>query len=142
KELGFVVVTKAGHSDTLPPKFVAGTDPNAGTELKPGSTVTLVVVDGPYPVHVPTVVGMQAADAQNQLQAAGFTVQLKQSDDQTQKAGQVLDQSPAAGQGLDSASGVTVTITVAQGPPGIPMPTVLNLGCTDATNQLTAMGLQ
>jgi serine/threonine-protein kinase len=43
---------------------------------------------------------------------------------------------------MASANGVTVTITISNGPPVAPMPQVVNLPCPDAYNQLAAMGLQ
>ena len=138
----FVVQTRNGFSDTLPANFVVGTDPPNGTSLPPNSTVTIIVAAGPYPVHVPSVVGKQRQEAESALRAAGFDVEVQVKDDQSQKADLVLDQSPAAGQGMDAAKGVKVVIVVAEGPPGIPMPRVLDAGCNDARNQLQGMGLQ
>jgi serine/threonine-protein kinase len=138
----FVVQTRDGHSDTLPVNFVVGTDPPAGKSLPPNSTVTLIVVKGPFPVHVPGVVGKQRADAESQLQAAGFTVEVKEVDEQPTKPGLVLDQNPPAGQGMDAANGAKVTITVAKGPPAFAMPAVLDAGCNDARNALQGAGLQ
>src|SRR5690606_39683771 len=93
------------------------------------------------PVHVPAVVGLQLPDAEAQLRAAGFEVAVSRKDDETKPRDYVLDQDPPGGQGLASANGQTVTLVVANGPPGIPMPDMRNIGCADAENQLKAMGL-
>jgi serine/threonine-protein kinase len=138
----FVVQTRDGHSDTLPVNYVVGTDPPAGASLKPNATVTIIVATGPFTVHVPGVVGKQRQDAENELRANGFDVDVQVKDDKTQKKDVVLEQTPPAGQGLDSAKGVKVVIVVAKGPPGVPMPRVLDAGCNDARNILQGIGLQ
>jgi serine/threonine-protein kinase len=138
----FVVQLVNGYSDLMPVGYVVSLDPPAGTPLKPNSTVKVEVATGPFPVHVPDVVGKQLADAEATLSALGFDVTVQfQSSDPSKPAGQVLTQDPIAGQGLASASGVKVTITIASGPP-LSMPTVLNLGCQDAVTLLTSKGLQ
>ncbi|HLT11395.1 MAG TPA: Stk1 family PASTA domain-containing Ser/Thr kinase [Micromonosporaceae bacterium] len=130
-----------GYSDTLPVGYVVGTDPPAGELLAPNSVVKVFVARGPFPVHVPAVVGLQLPDAEAQLRAAGFEVAVSRKDDETKPRDYVLDQDPPGGQGLASANGQTVTLVVANGPPGIPMPDMRNIGCADAENQLKAMGL-
>jgi eukaryotic-like serine/threonine-protein kinase len=138
----FVVSVANGYSDTLPKDYVVSTDPPAGKALKPGSPVTVVVAQGPYPVHVPSVVGMQLDQARGQLEAAGFQVAVTQGNDPTAPANQVLSQDPPGNQGLASASGVTVTLTVSAGPPSPPMPSVIGMPCPNAYAQLVGMGLQ
>jgi beta-lactam-binding protein with PASTA domain/tRNA A-37 threonylcarbamoyl transferase component Bud32 len=138
----FVVQTQDGFSDTLPLNYVVGTDPPSGKQLPPNSTVTLIIAKGPFPVHVPSVVGQQRTDAENTLRAAGFDVEVQEKDDQTQPKDKVLEQNPAGGSGLAAAKGVKVVLIVAKGPPGAPMPSVLNAGCNDARNLLQGMGLQ
>jgi serine/threonine-protein kinase len=138
----FVVQPVNGFSDTLPKDYVVSTDPPAGTPLKPGSLVKVTLAEGPYPVHVPAVVGQQLDQAQAALQAAGFTVTVNRKDDPSRPANQVLDQNPEGNTGMASASGVAVTITVANGPAVGAMPTVMGQPCPAATAQLTALGLQ
>jgi serine/threonine-protein kinase len=139
----FVVQTRDGHSDTLPTNYVVGTDPAAGTAIKPNATVTLIIAKGPYPVHVPALVGKQRADAETLLRSQGFTPDVQVKEDETTKPkDQVLEQNPPSGQGLDSAKDVKVTIIVAKGPAGPPMPSVLNARCADAVNSLRGQGLQ
>jgi len=138
----FVVQSVSGFSDTLPVNYVVATDPAAGTPLAPNATVKLVIAKGPYPVHVPGVIGKQVSEAEQILRGAGFDVEVQHKDDQSHPRDQVLEQNPAEGQGLTTASGTKVILVVANGPAGTPMPRVLELGCNDAFNQLQAMGLQ
>jgi beta-lactam-binding protein with PASTA domain len=137
----FVVQQADGYSDTLPVGYVAGTDPPAGTPSKPNSVLKVYVVRGPYPVHVPNVLTLQRSDAENQLRAAGFQVDVKVKDDQGQPKDKVLDQDPPGGQGIASAQGVKVTITVASGPPGTAMLGVVGAGCQAAIQTLQAAGI-
>jgi serine/threonine-protein kinase len=138
----FVVERVDGFSDTLPRNYVVGTDPKANTQLKPGSTVKLIIAKGPYPVHVPSVVGTPLAQAEQQLRQAGFEVVVKRRDDESRPRDEVLEQSPAGGDGVVSADGVKVTLTVANGPPGPPLPNVVGANCRDAVNALRGMGLE
>jgi serine/threonine protein kinase/beta-lactam-binding protein with PASTA domain len=137
----FAVQLVNGYSDTLPANYVVGTDPPAGTPLKPNSLVKVIVAKGPNPVHVPNVVGEQLNDAVAALEQLGFTVEVQQGDDQTKPRNQVVSQSPAAGVGMATTNGITIVITVAAGPPGPTMPNVVGARCSDAVDQLTALGV-
>ncbi|MGV9453816.1 Stk1 family PASTA domain-containing Ser/Thr kinase [Streptomyces sp. NPDC003635] len=53
---------------------VAALDPEAGTEVVTGDTVTLTLSKGPEMVEVPDVVGDKVDDAKAELEAAGFEV--------------------------------------------------------------------
>jgi serine/threonine-protein kinase len=138
----FIVSVTNGYSDTLPKDYVVSTNPAAGTALKPGSPVTVVIAQGPYPVHVPSVVGQQIDAARGQLEGAGFQVAVTQQNDPTIPANQVISQDPPGNQGMASANGVTVTLTISAGPPIPPMPSVLGMPCPNAYGQLVGMGLQ
>ncbi|TXS03010.1 Stk1 family PASTA domain-containing Ser/Thr kinase [Streptomyces sp. col6] len=56
---------------------IARQSPAEGTEAAEGDTVKLTVSDGPRMVDVPDVVGMNADDAQAELEGAGFEVDVK-----------------------------------------------------------------
>ncbi len=77
-DAGLVAVIRPDRvfSRTVPEGAVAGQDPAGGT-LPPGGTVQLTISKGPRMIHVPSFVGQQAADAQRQLEALGFKVQIE-----------------------------------------------------------------
>lgn len=130
-----------GYSDTLPVGYVAGTNPPAGTVLAPGETVQVIVARGPYPVHVPSVVGRQLSEAEGQLRAAGFTdIDVQRRDDEAPR-NEVLEQTPAGGAGMVSAEGQTVTLVVSNGPRER-MPNVADNPCEAAISTLEALGLR
>ena len=91
---------------------VIRTDPPAGTDAAKGSTVTIVISDGPEQVTVPDVEGKTEAEAKEILTGDGFKVSvahtstpLDNSDD-----GTVVDQNPNGGTKADKGSTVTITI--------------------------------
>jgi serine/threonine-protein kinase len=136
------VQVKDGYSDSLPVGYVVGTEPKAGTLLKPNETVTIIKVTGPYPVHLPTVVGLKLSDAEAQLRAAGFSqLDVQHKDDPTKPKDTVLEQNPGGGQGVESgaaAAAMKVTIIVSNGP-ALKMPQLVNQPCKSASDQLAAM---
>jgi len=85
--------------------------PGAGTQLKVGGQVTIVVAQALKQVAAPSVVGQSEAQAIATLTSAGFTSNTVSRDvTDPSKVGTVVQQSPAAGHKL--AAGATVTIAV------------------------------
>ena len=70
-------VTRA-YSDTIDEGQVISQTPAAQDPAGPGDTVDLVVSDGPEPVAVPDVIGMDISDATETLEGLGFTVKTAQ----------------------------------------------------------------
>src|SRR5262249_30049422 len=106
------------------------------------SVVKLKIAKGAFPVHVPTVVGHPRAEAESQLSALGFAVEIQVKQDQTKAHDLVLEQNPPGGQGMATSKGVRVVLVVASGPPGTPLPSLLGLGCNDAAVALQGQGFQ
>jgi serine/threonine-protein kinase len=71
---GLVPVESQQFSTSVPAGQVVGTNPPVGTTVPHGSTVTVVVSDGPPLVAVPDVIGDSAAQAEAALQGAGLAV--------------------------------------------------------------------
>src|ERR1044071_2945643 len=65
-------------------------------------------------VDVPDVVGDSEASATTALQSAGFTVRVVRVSSETVPVGDVVSQSPAAGE--DAPEGSQVTIRISRGP--------------------------
>ncbi len=104
------------YSDVLPAGYVCAVDPTPGSLLAPGSTVTLSVTLGPFPVHVPDVVGQPLAAAEKLLEDAGLTDVRVDREDSDEPPDTVLRQTPAAGTGLETAGGQEVALVVSDGP--------------------------
>jgi len=131
-----------GYSDTLPVGYVAGTDPAPGTILAPGEVVTVFIVRGPYPVHVPVVLNQSLEQATQALRNAGFPQSAITTEyrDNEQPRDTVLEQRPDGGTGMASAEGVQITLVLSNGP-ALPMPDLSNVNCNTAVNQLIGMGI-
>jgi eukaryotic-like serine/threonine-protein kinase len=119
-------ITDAGLRVTLVKKqsdeetdTVIGTDPNPATSVSKGSMVTVFYSAGPR--QVPSVVGLQEADARAKLEAAGFNVDRVLDSDTEAKRGTVLKQSPAAY--TNQPQRTTVVITVSDYTSPTPTPT-------------------
>ena len=91
-------------------------DPDAGTELKEGDTVTVVVSKGNNNKEEPNVIGMTLSQAQGMIQAKGFAVgNITYEFSSAYKEGTVLGQSTSNGKislvvskGEDTANKPTV----------------------------------
>jgi eukaryotic-like serine/threonine-protein kinase len=66
------------YSDTIEAGLVISQTPAAQAPAGPSDAVDLVVSDGPEPVEVPDVVGMDIEDATDELEGLGFTVKTAQ----------------------------------------------------------------
>jgi serine/threonine-protein kinase len=104
---GFQVTAEERFSNTVPRGRAIGTEPAAGTQLSTLQPVTLLISRGANQVEVPDVVGLDDQAALAALQAAGLSGSLVQRDSD-EPQGQVVGQSPTAGQLVARGSQVTV----------------------------------
>jgi serine/threonine-protein kinase len=87
---------------------VIGSDPEAGTAVRIGSTVTVLVSVG---ARVPDVTGKELGDAEKALRASGFTVgETRTSKTQVGREGVVAEQDPPGGTFADAESSVTLIL--------------------------------
>ncbi|MBW0095885.1 Stk1 family PASTA domain-containing Ser/Thr kinase [Pseudonocardia sp. KRD-184] len=97
---------------------VLGTNPAAGTQVAPGSTVTLQLSRGNQ-VQVPDLVGLDRSDALRALQQAGISLsdvdQRERDVSDNSQDGRVIEQSVAPGQSLEDGDELTITIGDAGG---------------------------
>jgi serine/threonine-protein kinase len=126
--------------EEVPAGAVAGTDPPAGTSLKPQTPVTLIVSQGPAPRPVPAVVGSPEAEANAALAAAGLAVGSRTEDfSEAVPAGAVVSVTPAAGTEVEKGSAVALVIS--KGPPPVQVPRVVDLREAEAVAALQRVGL-
>jgi serine/threonine-protein kinase len=106
---GFKVSRSYKYSDSVSEGRVISQDPT-GSAAK-GSTITIVVSNGPEEGSVPNVVEKSESDASSTLENAGFKVNTRYKSSDSVTKGYVISQDK-----LGSASkGSTVTITVSSG---------------------------
>ena len=116
KNAGFVVGdVQVQASPDVAKGSAIGTDPTGSAEK--GSTLTLLVSDGPQQVKVPAVKGQSEADATTAIKAQGLQVEVqpKSLPAGDPNVGRVTGVDPAAGTLVDPSSTVTITVGVAGG---------------------------
>jgi serine/threonine-protein kinase len=95
--------------------------PSAGSQVTPGSTVTIAVSKGAQMATVPNVIGKARPDAVSALREAGLDPTVsEQETDVPSKVGKVTDQFPPPGSEVEPGS--KVTIVVGKAPPPITAP--------------------
>jgi beta-lactam-binding protein with PASTA domain/predicted Ser/Thr protein kinase len=101
----------AEEEDGAPAGEVISQSPSAGSEVDPGSTVSIVVSAGKRQSTVPNAIGKLRPEAVEAIRAAGLTPSVEEEETAVaSKVGRVLDQFPPPGSELEP--GETVTIVV------------------------------
>jgi serine/threonine-protein kinase len=114
KKAGFKTRVEKQNSDSVSAGDAIGTEPEAGSQIDKGRTVTVLVSTGPEKVTVPDVTGQDRGSARAQLSGAGF--QVSETTQESDRApGTVLAQSPNGG--AQVTKGSTVQIVVAKAKP-------------------------
>jgi beta-lactam-binding protein with PASTA domain/tRNA A-37 threonylcarbamoyl transferase component Bud32 len=110
---GFEVQVVEAPSSSTPEGLVSSQSPDPGTRARRGSTVQITISTGPASATVPNVEGQQRQAARENLQQAGFNVDVdRQSTDDPLLDNVVIDQDPEGG--TTATTGTTVTITVGE----------------------------
>jgi len=130
------------YSDDVKAGLVVGFVPPAGTELKRGQVVTILVSKGHEPVAVPDVTGQKLEQATDNLKKLGFVVQ-RVPDGRSADVGKglVMATAPAASAGA-VAYGSTVKVQISAGVPQVTVPDVTGRSADKASAILTAAGLK
>ncbi|MGZ5399149.1 MAG: Stk1 family PASTA domain-containing Ser/Thr kinase [Nocardioides sp.] len=129
------------YSDGVPAGTVLRSDPKAGTSLKPGTIVDLVVSEGPKPIELRDWTGRDADRAQGWFEERELVVERGEPQfSDTVPEGNVLTQTPARG---TLFRGETVTLVVSQGPELVEVPGgLIASGVDSATDELTSLGFE
>jgi serine/threonine-protein kinase len=127
-------------STTVPAGVVLRMIPAAGTSMKQGTTVGVVVSSGPPPVPVPTLTGVtgDCAAVASVLAAQGLKSSCTHQNSMSLTQGTVIDWSPKG----EAPLGSTVSVVVSSGPPIVTIPTLTGSTCAGATTTLQALGMK
>ena len=133
--------------DSAPPKEVRSRSPGrtvvaqlpaAGTDVKRGIVVTIVIS---LPT-VPTLVGKTGDEARLLLQHAGLKIATQTKIDPNAPIGTVLAQTPGAGRRVPSGTTVGIVIAVTTGLATVPNVRGLTLAQADATLRAAGLTIQ
>ncbi|HEY5332503.1 MAG TPA: PASTA domain-containing protein [Solirubrobacterales bacterium] len=134
----FEVATENVNSSSVEEGDVVHSEPSAGKPATHGSTVTIFISSGPKLVKVPVLVNSQRRLAVQEIRARGLVPEVGEQESGS-PVGQVLRQSPSAGQELEP--GATVQIVVSAGREKKRMPGVVGLERREAVEEVRAAGL-
>jgi serine/threonine-protein kinase len=138
EDAGFVV-EKVRQNDQAPLNDVISQDPEPGTEIDEGSTVTLVVSEGPRDVKVPDVLGLGEDEALKKLEKAGLKANTDSQYSLEVAAGLVISTTPEAGEEIPRGSAVDVNVSA--GPRPVEVPDVVGESRDGAAATIEAQGL-
>ncbi|WP_144009323.1 Stk1 family PASTA domain-containing Ser/Thr kinase [Enemella evansiae] len=132
-------VGKVGEEwdEQAPAGQVTSASVEPGTKLKRGDKVDLVISKGPKPIPITNYSRRSASDAQDKLESAGFTVEVRTENSKTVPAGQVISQSPGSGTGR---KGDKITLVRSLGPVMVAVPEVKAMSVADATAAMQKAG--
>ena len=104
-----VLITKVASDE--PVGTVLRQLPRASAEVREGARVTVTVSSGPAELDVPDVTGLDEASAREQLEAAGFEVEVTdEPTTDTAQDGLVVRQSPSAATARPKGGVVTIVV--------------------------------
>lgn len=135
-----VAITGHSPSKTLPKDYVISESPSAGSQVKAGQTVDVLVSSGPTTVSVPNLIRQDIFQVKQELSTLGLKVRIRHMTSQSPK-GLVLRQSPSASTSVPQ--GRTVTVWVSNGPShsSATMPNLVGLTVSEAASELIGMNL-
>lgn len=130
--------SKGRWSETVPEGQVIRTSPKAGTTLKPGATVDLVLSRGRKPIEVKDWTGESFDDASAALEKRGLQVSVTGEEySDSVDEGDVISQDPPE---ATLFRGDTVSFVVSLGPELVEVPRVQAMGVEAATELLEGLG--
>ncbi|TLM71973.1 Stk1 family PASTA domain-containing Ser/Thr kinase [Pseudarthrobacter sp. NamB4] len=128
-------------NEEVPAGIVLSQEPAAGTAVRHGTPVSLVVSKGPEPIPVPSVVGQDEDDAVDAIEAAGLQAEVAREEvfSRDIPEGAVVSQAPATG---TLTRGGTVTLTISKGPRMVEVPSYIGKQAAEARRALENLGFQ
>jgi len=137
---GFRVDLQRGRSATVAEDRVFRQDPGPNVEVEEGSTVIILVSDGPGDGTVPAVEGELERTARRQIERAGFKVRVRSESSATVPSGRVIESAPQERTQLQR--GRTVQLVISSGPRQVEVPDVRGRSRDEAESTLEAAGFK
>ena len=142
---GWTIVVVTERNDDIPAGSVVRTEPEEGSKLKEGQTLTIVVSEGPTFATLPDVSGADAQSAIDQLTALGLVVTPRDTNSEEVPAGTVIGwnvpEQPGLNPGDQLLKGTAIDVLVSVGPELREVPTLVGLKLEDAQKVVADLGL-
>jgi serine/threonine-protein kinase len=134
---GFTIVVERAPDPVVPADRVASQTPTAGTKVKPGSEIQLILSDGPGKTLIPaTLVGATLDEAKLILDGAGLVISKTNAVESSDAPGTVVAVIPEPGTSVNAGSGVVLNIASGK----VFVPDVLGISKIQATTILIQAG--
>lgn len=141
KQAGFEVNVSRVADDTAPVDTVISQDPAGGEKRDKGTTVNIVVSQGPDTVAVPDLYNLSVDDARKKAEALGFKIVERESNYSEQvEEGHIMEQFPAANE--QAAKNSTIEYVVSRGTELMSVPKVEGSTEEEATKILEDAGFK
>jgi len=136
-----LTISEVRNDPTIPINQIISQDPIAGTEVRTGSAVSVVVSGGAGDLVVPNVEGQLASAATQLLTTAPYNFVVTTIDEvsETVEVGRVLRTDPAIGSPI--GNGAPITLIVSKGSNKVTVPQVEGLTEAEAQSALSIAGL-
>ena len=119
---------------------IVSQDPEAGTTIKTGSTITVNISNGLGDGSVPDLRGKKQSELADYLEAAGFKLGTVSEEASDQEKGTVLSQNPSAGDEVEK--GTAINVVVSDGSKAkATVPYLVGKSVNDAQSALSKAGL-
>jgi serine/threonine-protein kinase len=137
---GFEVNIQRVVNPGVPTDRVATQNPRPHETAEKGSTVTIVVSQGPGETSVPQVTGLREREARGAVRQAGLKAQVTRAFSADVASGRVVSATPS--EGTTVQRGTTVRLTVSKGAQPVDVPDVTGKQVAEARGILEGKGLQ
>ena len=132
--------TEQAFDNAAPSGSVVRTEPEAGAQVKKGTSVAIIVSKGPKPIELPDLVGRKIAKAEATLADLGLTAAITSTFSEEVPKNEVIAQTPSPGTVVNSGS--AVALTVSKGPPPVTVPNLVDMPRAKAVSTLKRLGLK
>jgi eukaryotic-like serine/threonine-protein kinase len=127
------------HNGKYDEGTVAEMSIDAKSEVRPGTTIDLVLSTGPVPIRIPDYTGQWAGRSIAALEEMGFNVDSTREYTDEVAPNRIISQDPA---GVIGHRGDVITVVVSGGPEAVPIPTVFGWELKDARRALKDAGFK
>ena len=132
----FVIVADTDSEE--PEGTITNQNPQAGTQVEAGASITLEVAQSSDETTVPDIRNQTREQAQSTLEQNGLVARFEEQADDDVEEGHVISVSPEVGSPIQR--GETVTVQISTGPEEITVPNVVGDTLSAATQALEAEG--
>ena len=121
---------------------VTSQNPAAGVVVRRGRSVNVGVHTPPSDTRVPSLVGLMQGEITSQLSDRGLQLGEVSYQYSTQPEGQIISQSPQAGELLGAGSGVDIAVSRGQEEREVALPDLVGLPLEEARRRLEGLGFR